>query len=452
MLLTKPEHRMSKKRELLQEKHTVQIQRLSHEGRGVALYHDRTVFIAGALPEEEVEFHYLRLQNKIAEGVVEKVITPATNRVTPPCPVFLTCGGCQLQHLNTKEQLLFKERIFKEQLQHIGKVQPKAWVSPVQIDTLHYRCKARLGVRYVKAKERVLVGFREMNGRYLTDTQVCPILTKPLSDKLGLIADIIGKLSQPETIPQIEVASNTDTMALIFRHMKAFTPEDIALLKSLGEEENFWIYLQPGDESTTHKIYPEDNISLLSYQHPDHNITLQFSPHDFTQVNQSINRALVNTAIEALALTSEDTLLDLFCGLGNFSLPCARYVKHVTGIEGSLAMVERAYKNAELNAIKNADFYAADLFSDCSHFAWYKKTYTKLLLDPPRSGALELVKTIEQFSPSRIVYISCNPATFARDANILVHEKGYTLLRVGVFDMFPHTSHMESLAVFIKDN
>jgi 23S rRNA (uracil1939-C5)-methyltransferase len=325
---------------------------------------------------------------------------------------------------------------------------------PLRGPALGYRHKARLGVKYVGAKEKVLVGFRESNGRYLADIDRCVVLHPSVGQKISSLSQMIQNLEAYQSIPQIEAAVGEDATALIFRHLQPLSADDILKLKQFAEnntEDNhaLHIYLQPGGPDSIQKLWPETGEEILQYSLPAHQLTLQFHPANFTQINPDINRQMVDRAIELLAVKPEERLLDLFCGLGNFTLPLARYCADVVGVEGEKNLVARAKQNADLNQITNAHFYTADLAGDFSAANFMTGTFHKILLDPPRTGALEAVKLLPQFNPELILYISCNPATLARDAKELV-ARGYRLTQAGVMDMFPHTGHVESMALFEK--
>jgi 23S rRNA (uracil1939-C5)-methyltransferase len=444
---------MSKKDQQRQPRKTLtaEIKNLSHEGRGVTQINGKTVFIHGALSGETVKFYYTRQQSKYSEGQTTEVITPSPERIEPLCPYFRFCGGCSLQHLAHKGQLKHKQHVLREQLQHFAKTTPETWLLPIQGPIWQYRRKARLGVRYVKGKEHVLVGFRERNGRYITDMHGCNVLHPSVGERISALRALIDKLSINADIPQIEVAVGDDHAALIFRHLKPFSEEDLSALTEFGKANELWIYLQPGNIKSAHRLHPNtDESDRLLLDLSEHNITLRFHPTDFTQVNFEINHKMLAQALRLLDLQKTDKVLDLFCGLGNFSLPIARHCEHVTAVEGNNTMVERGSENAALNGLSNVNFYAADLMQDCSEYDWAKQPYDKLLLDPPRSGAQQIVENIDAFGVNHIVYISCNPATLARDIGILVN-KGFRLVQAGIMDMFPHTTHVESIALLIRN-
>lgn len=426
------------------------IQSLSHEGRGVAKQNGKTIFIENALPGEEVNFKYLKKHSKYDEGLADSIAHPSPDRVDPQCDHFLICGGCSLQHMSTTSQIALKQNVLLEQLAHFAQIVPETWLPPLTGNSYGYRRKARLGVRFVIKKNQVLVGFHEKTGRYIADISSCSILDTAASHLISPLKACVMQLASYREIPQIELACGDDEKALVFRHLQPLSEKDQQLLIAFGKEYQAHIYLQPGNPTTTHRIWPESGEERLIYRLPDHQIELKFHPHDFTQVNASINRQMVDRVIKLLAVCEQDRILDLFCGLGNFTLPIARYCQAIVGVEGDLAMVSRAQENALHNQLPNTAFFTHDLTLPFGQSQFAKQTYNKILLDPPRSGAREILADIAKLNPSLIVYISCNPATLARDAGELVHQHGFKLTSVGIMDMFPQTRHMESIAVFEK--
>ncbi|MDA0911950.1 MAG: 23S rRNA (uracil(1939)-C(5))-methyltransferase RlmD [Proteobacteria bacterium] len=431
------------------------ISNLSHEGRGIAKIDGKTTFIPFALEGEEVAFEYTLSKSNYDEGKLVQVLKPSAKRVAPPCEYFEMCGGCSFQHVAPDAQIAFKEETLLNHFKHFGQgLEPLARIAPLRSSSHEgYRTKARLGVRYVHKKGKVLVGFRERDGRFLADINHCEVLHPSVGKNLTLLQDLVFSLSNYKEIPQIEVAVDDEVTALIIRHLSAFTDEDLAKLTDFAKAQQFWIYLQAKGPDTITRLYPEitQEPQSLSYHLTDYGVTIYFEPNDFTQVNHDINRKMLKQAIALLEVSTSDTVLDLFCGLGNFSLPLATKAKFVVGVEGDEAMTMRAMENAKRNNIDNVAFYPVNLFEDISKHEWIvENEFNKLLLDPPRAGAEMVCKQIEKINPERIVYVSCDPATLARDAGILVNEKGYKLLSAGVMDMFPHTTHVESIAVFEK--
>lgn len=424
------------------------IRNLSHDGRGIADIASKTTFISGALLGENVLFTYTKKHSRFDEGKISEVIQPSVHRVTPKCAHFGTCGGCSLQHLDTTQQILLKQQTLLEQLQHFAQITPTEVVPPLQGISWEYRRKARLGVRYVEKKQKMLVGFREKDSRYLADIDQCEVLHPSVGQLITPLKDFLTTLEDYQTIPQIEVSIGDDATALIVRHLDILSSADQDKLRAFAQQHQLHIYLQPGNYDTVHKLWPEDQILRLSYRLPDQDLTLRFHPTDFVQVNADINRRLVTRAMEWLKPEKNDIVLDLFCGLGNFSLPLAQLAKQVIGVEGDKAMVERAAENALYNQITNATFYAANLMEDFSTASWAQLPFNKLLIDPPRTGAKEVIAQLPHFKHvTELLYISCNPATLARDAGDLA-KQGFILQKVGVIDMFPHTAHVESMALF----
>jgi 23S rRNA (uracil1939-C5)-methyltransferase len=428
--------------------HDARIEALSSDARGIARIDGKTTFIEGALPEEQVTFRYTRSKASYDEGVLEDVVEHSEHRVTPRCEYHLVCGGCSLQHLSSESQIALKQKILHDNLRQIGQVIPDETLEPITGEQWGYRRKARLGVRDVKAKGRVLVGFREKSNRYLADIHSCEVLHQSVGQRIDELSDLIGSLHGRLDIAQIEVAVSDDATALVFRNMQALDEHDLQLLTKFARKFDYCIYLQPGNIESIQPLWPES--PRLAYSLADHDVVMEFLPGDFTQVNASVNSLMVERAIEQLQLQQDDTVLDLFCGLGNFTLPIARQAGFVIGVEGDQGLVQRAQWNAENNKIKNVSFHTADLFEEMDPQILRHRKVNKLLLDPPRSGAQAVVEQVERIDPERIVYVSCHTATLARDAGILSH-KGYRLVKAGVMDMFPHTMHVESMAVFIRN-
>lgn len=424
------------------------IERLSHEGRGVAKINGKTTFIDNALIGETVAFKYIKKHSKYDEGVAVDILQPSNDRVIPACPHFLTCGGCRLQHLSSDAQITFKQAALLEQFAHIAQIELPTILPVLTAKTYGYRRKARFGVRFVTKKNKVLVGFHEINGRYIADISSCVILDSKVANLIEPLKDCLIQLASYREIPQIEVAVGDTESALVFRNLTELSDHDRSVLIEFGKQHQMHIYLQPGNLKTTHRIWPEVGEERLTYAFPTHDLTLKFHPQDFIQVNKEINRQLADRVIALLDLSAQDRVLDLFCGLGNFTLPIARYAEMTTGIEGDQTMVKRASENAQYNGLTNTDFFCHDLTTTFDHCAWSKKRFNKILLDPPRSGAREILSSIAALKPERLVYISCNPATLARDAGDLVHVHGFKLISLGVMDMFPQTCHVESIAVF----
>jgi len=408
----------------------------------------RVVFIDQALPGERVRYRPGRKRRKVLTGTLEEILEPSPLRVDPPCAYFGTCGGCALQHLDQRGQLEHKHRQLTDNLERVGKVSPEEYLAPVSAEPWHYRRKARLGIRYVPKKGGVLVGFRERHKSYITSLDACLVLDQRLSALLPGLHELVAGLSCYDRIPQIEVAAADHAAALVFRHLEPLTDDDLERLRAFAEANGVRVLLQPGGLDSIHALWPEQAEAL--YYEIDGDIRIEFEPTDFIQVNGEQNRRLVERALSLLEPRSGDQVLDLFCGVGNFTLPVARRVDAVTGVEGEPRLVQRAGGNAALNGLDNAAFRTADLYDEELSGAWIDPGFNKILLDPPRSGAMSVMKRVPDIDPERIVYISCNPATLARDAELLVRKHGYHLRRAGIFDMFPHTAHVESIALFEK--
>jgi len=424
------------------------IESLSHEGRGITHIDDKVVFIDGALTGEKIRFQYVATHRNYDEGKTVDVIQASADRVEPACEFFSICGGCSLQHMNPEKQIHMKQDVLINLLSRTAQLEPETILSPIASDYWGYRSKARLGVRYVNKKQRLLVGFREKHSGFLADMNRCEVLDPRVGHKIEAIGDCIQSMEAFDKIAQIEVAITDDVVALIFRHLVALTNEDQQKLIDLAQTESFHIYLQSAGPDSVELLYPEQ--SVLQYQLPDYDLSLRFLPTDFTQINMGINQKMIKQTIDLLELSNDDRVLDLFCGLGNFSLAMATRAKHVVGVEGDEGLIARAQQNAALNTINNVEFFAQDLTQDLSDVAWAQQQYNKILIDPARPGALEMMQTVAEMNPERIVYVSCNPATLARDAGELVNRFGYELKSVGVMDMFPHTAHVESMGLFVK--
>ena len=445
--------RSEARRKMATELFTVHIDDLTHEGQGVARRDGKAVFVEGGLPGEDVECVYTVRRNRRDEAQAVNILTSAPERVEPRCGHYALCGGCNLQHLVPERQLALKQRWLLDSLTHIGKVQPKQVLEPLVGPLWNYRRRARLGVKYVTKKERVLVGFRERRSAFIADLRRCEVLDERIGGLLETLAGLIETLSIRDRIPQIEVAGGDEAMGLNFRVLAPPREADLTALHEFGERHGLTLYLQPGGPDSVRTLAdfgtnsPQEAMSALQYRLPAFALNLEFQPWHFIQINVAINRQLVDRVVELLALKPEDRVLDLFCGLGNFTLALARRAREAVGVEGDASLVEWARRNAAHNGIDNAAFYAADLTRDVLDQPWRAGGYDQILLDPPRSGALELLPIIAALGARRIVYVSCHPATLARDVGELAHRFGYRLIGAGVLDMFPHTTHVESLAV-----
>ncbi len=420
---------------------------LSHDGRGVAHVEGKALFVDAALPGEKVQVAITRRHRHFDEGRVVEFFSRSPERVEPRCRHYAVCGGCSLQHMAPAAQIRAKQQVLADNFERIGKVKPEQWLAPLTGDTWGYRRRGRLSVRRVVKKGRVLVGFREKaNPRYVADIVRCDVVHPRLGERIGALGEMIDALDAAADIAQIEFAAGDDTVALVFRHLKPLGQRDLDILAAFGREHGFAIYLQPGGNTSVHPLWPEH--PRLAFRFDDDALELDFRPLDFIQVNGDMNRRMLTHALQLLDPQPDERVLDLFCGLGNFTLPLARRCAEVAGVEGEHALVERADANAANNGIGNARFHVANLFEDQSRSAWARRDWDKILLDPPRAGADKALEYLPRKATRRVVYVSCHPASLARDAGILVREHGFVLRSAGVMDMFPHTAHVESIAMF----
>jgi 23S rRNA (uracil1939-C5)-methyltransferase len=419
---------------------------LTHEGEGV-VHEGKTAFVPGALPGEIVRFERVRRRRHHDEARLLEVLEPAPARVPPRCAHFGVCGGCALQHLDPAEQLALKERELRESLGRLARVEPRAWLAPLAGPAWGYRRRARLGAKYVDRKERVVVGFRERGRPYVADLRSCEVLVPQAARLIGPLAELIGSLEIRRRLPQVELAAGDDAIALVLRVLSAPCAGDIERLGEFAVRHGVRIYLQPGGLATVEALPGADAAVPLHYRLPDFGLELEFAPNDFIQVNAPVNQALVARAVELLAPDGAASVLDLYCGLGNFTLALARRAASVVGVEGERALIERARHNARRNGLANAEFHCADLARPGGLGPWAAGRYTHVLLDPPRMGAREILPLLARLEPRRLLYISCHPGSLARDLGVLVHEHGFALDAAGVVDMFPHTAHVESVAL-----
>ena len=437
-------------RRKVREPETALIDGVTHDGRGIAATDGKKVFVAGALAGEEVRFIRRKRRRNFDEAELLDVLTPSANRIQARCAAFGRCGGCVLQHVSSDEQRDIKFGTLQDNLRRIGKVEPAEWLPPLTGADWNYRRRARLAVKDVPGKGRVLVGFRERHAPFITDMQRCEVIAKPVDDLIAPLSEFIGQLSVRARLPQIEVAVAENAVAMVFRVLDTPSDDDIALFREFGESRDLRIWLQPGGLDSLQLVWPMENPGPLTYVLPEFEIEIAFEPIDFVQVNAEINRLMVHTAIEHLAPAANDRVLDLYCGIGNFSLPLGRRCGEVLGVEGEPSLVSRAAANAKRNELENVSFRCADLSAIDGTEGWLRKRWDRVLLDPARSGAAAVVQHMRRIDPERIVYVSCHPGTLARDAEILVKELGFTLESAGIIDMFPHTAHVESIAVFSK--
>lgn len=428
------------------------IESLDLDARGIARRDGKVVFVEGALPGERVLATITRSKPSYDTARVERIVRASSQRVEPACPYFGICGGCAMQHLEPAAQVAVKQRVLEDALSHIGKVHPGRILPPMHGLSFGYRYRARLSVRLVRKKDAVLVGFRERRGSYVTDMTQCLVLPPHVSALLLPLRHLIGGLTKPDRVPQIEVAVGDRTTVLVLRHMEALTPQDIELLRGFALMHNVCWWLQPKGPDTIHPLNPADE-DALAYTLPEFGLRMPYRPTDFTQVNHLINRVLISRALSLLDVQPEDRVADLFCGLGNFTLPLATQAGQVTGIEGSTALTERAQDAALRHGLQDRTrFVTLNLFEVDVQWLRELGRFDRILIDPPREGAEAVAKALAALTaaerPSRIVYVSCSPGTLARDAGILVNEGGYRLSAAGVINMFPHTGHVESIAVF----
>lgn len=433
------------RRNKLPEPQQVTIDAMSHEGRGIAHVNGKAVFVFGALAGETVRIQVLKRTRNYDQATALEVIEASPDRIDPRCEAFRVCGGCSLQHLANDDQVELKQRALLEMMTHAG-IECGEVLPPLRGAQWGYRKKARLGVKYVNKKGRVLVGFRERNTPFIADMHRCEVLIPEVGHHLDRLSEMIGRLEARASIPQIEVAADADHIQLVFRHLQPLSEHDRDVLSEFGRQHNFHIQLQSGGPHTVSNLVPEAQALHLD---PVANgrIRIAFNALDFVQVNSEINQAMVAQALRLLNLQPTDKVLDLFCGLGNFTLPMAQHCAQVTGVEVDAAMLTRARESATANDIANTDYHSADLSLPDGDFAWMRRHYDKILLDPPRSGALEMARLIGRFNAVRIVYVSCQPSSLVRDAAIICAQ-GYRMSHLGIMDMFPQTAHVESMAVF----
>lgn len=416
------------------------------DGRGVGRRDGKAVFVAGALNGERVRANIVDRHRHYDEAVALEVLVPSADRVAPLCAHFGVCGGCVLQHLDPAAQIAAKQKTLVDNLERIGKVEAGNLLPALTGASWGYRRRGRLSVRHVEKKGRTLVGFRELNGKYVADIMHCHVLDPRIGTRIDRIAELVSSLQARASIPQIEIAIGDLTVALVIRHLNPLAPADRQALVEFSGREQIAILLQPGNNDSVHPL-GSDEVPL-SFRIPAADVELDFKPLDFIQVNADMNQRMIAHALELLDVQPEDDVLDLFCGLGNFTLPIARRARSVVGVEGEHALVERARHNARRNGIDNAEFFVADLASDQSQAEWAQRSYDKLLIDPARAGADQVIGWLGKRKVRRIVYVSCHPGSLARDAGLLVHDHGYRLSSAGVMDMFPHTAHVESIALF----
>lgn len=454
----------TKPRPAQQPIYTFQVESLSHEGRGIAHYgshpdhpsekQGKKVFIRYALPGETVSAQITNVVKRLEEADSTALLSePAATRIEPKCPHFTVCGGCNMQHIQLDEQIRLKQDVLKSHLEHFAGIQPEQWLPALRSTREDYRRKARIGVRYLPHKDKLVVGFRENQSNKLISIDRCMVLDREFGS-ITALKQLLQSLKAKAAIGHIELAMGDDEIALLVRHTEKLSQQDVNQLKQFALNKQWQLYLQPEGAESLHRVDDPTAAMRLHYHLDDFDLKFGFSPLDFTQVNSTINPQMVKLACDLLQLQQGERVLDLFCGLGNFTLPLARCVGEtgqVVGVEGSEEMVRRAAENAEINGIIHAHFYSQDLTKDFSHHSWANQGFDALLIDPPRAGAEEIMHYVPKFGAKKIVYVSCNPATLARDAGVLA-QHGYRLKKAGVMDMFTHTGHVESIALFEKYN
>ena len=432
----------------------ISIESLAHDGRGVGRGEDgKVVFVDYALPGEEVRYVPVMNRKSYLFGSTIEVLEASEHRIEPKCAVFGECGGCVLQHLDESVQIKYKQQQLLENFKKNGNVQPEQLLPPMTGQHWGYRRRARLGAKFVPKKGGMIVGFRERNSSYIQPTDSCEVLYPEVSALFPELRETLSKTSCNDKIPQVEISVADNATVMIVRHLETFIQDDLDLLAEFAKRNDLQLFLQPGNLKSVHPLYPAKPDPLY-YDFKEFDVRVEFLPTDFIQVNAGINDKLVSKTIDLLDLQEDDRVLDLFCGVGNFTLPLARRSKHVVGVEGDQALVNRAIHNRKINNLEEVEFHFGDLFKEdmtsTSHGDWLDQKFDKILLDPPRSGAAEMIKRLPVFEASKVVYVSCGPATLARDAGVMVNEHGYRMTYAGVIDMFPHTAHVESIAVFEK--
>jgi 23S rRNA (uracil1939-C5)-methyltransferase len=439
---------VARSRSKLHQVFELDIDGMTHDGRGVGRREGKAVFVAGALPGETVRAEQTGRNRHFDEARTLEVLKAAPERVEARCPHFGTCAGCVLQHLEESHQIAAKQGVLVENLRRIGHVEAGRVLPPLTDAAWGYRRKGRFSVRYVEKKGKTVVGFRETNPRFVADLSVCHTVVPEIGLRIPEIAALVDSLDGKRTLPQIEFIAGDEAVALVFRHLEPLSAADIERLLAFARASGFAVFLQPGGVDSVQALWPEQ--VPLSFAIAGQDVSLAFRPLDFIQVNAGLNARMVASAIDLLDPQPGDRVLDLFCGLGNFTLPLARRAGRVVGVEGDAGLVARARDNAVRNGLANVEFHAADLAKDLRAEPWMQTGFDKLLLDPPRAGAAEVLAQLPLEGIARIVYVSCHPGSLARDAGFLVRERGYRLVAAGAMDMFPQTAHVESIALFEK--
>lgn len=439
---------MARSRSKINREFELEITDLLHDGRGVGRLDGKAVFVTGALPGETVRVKQTGRNRNYDEGETIEVLVASPDRVQPRCAHFGVCSGCVLQHLEQDRQIAAKQHVLIENLTRIGHVQAATVLDPLVDAAWGYRRKGRFSVRYVEKKGRTVIGFRELNPRFVAELSHCHTIIPELGSRITELAALVDSLDAKRSIPQIEFIAGDGPVALVFRHLDPLGQADQDKLVEFAKTAGFSVYLQPGGADSVRALWPAQTD--LSFFIPAYDLSLEFRPLDFIQVNAGLNQKMIARAIELLDPQPSDRVLDLFCGLGNFTLPISRRAGQVVGVEGDAGLIERARINALRNRASNVEFHAADLAKDLSAQSWMKQGFDKLLIDPPRAGAAEVLAQLPTASLRRIVYVSCHPGSLARDAGFLVRERGYRLVAAGAMDMFPQTAHVESIALFEK--
>jgi 23S rRNA (uracil1939-C5)-methyltransferase len=425
------------------KKQKLTIERLANDGRGIGFIDGRTWFVSGALAGEQIEARVLGAHGKVVEGRVERILTASPERRSEACVHAKVCGGCSLQHMPHTDQLALKQRMLAEQLSRLATLEPREWAAPLVGPELGYRRRARIAVRWDNKAKRLDVGFRAAASQDIIAIAECPVLVQPLQPILRALPKALRELDKPQAIGHVELFSGSCSAVLI-RHTAPLSEADLGRLQTFCTEQDAQLWLQGSAEPQ-----PSDPVQQLSYRLEAYNLSLAYRPGDFVQVNQPVNDAMVAQALEWLAPQADERVLDLFCGLGNFALPLAQCVHELVAVEGVQSMVERAALNAERNGLGNTHFVQADLSNPLTDAGWAQGGFAAVLLDPPRDGALQAVRQMAALGVKRVLYVSCNPATLARDSAELLAQ-GYQLERAGILDMFPQTAHVEAMALFVK--
>ena len=439
---------MARSRTKINREFELDITDLLHDGRGVGRLDGKAVFVTGALPGETVRVRQTGRNRNFDEGETIEVLKASPDRVQPRCPHFGVCAGCVLQHLDQHKQIAAKQHVLEENLARIGHVQPGRMLEPLVDAAWGYRRKGRFSVRFVEKKDRIVIGFRELNPRFVAELTQCHTILPELGMRIPELAALVESLDGKRSIPQIEFIAGDGPVALVFRHLEPLGDADVGRLREFAKSSGFAVLLQPGGVESVISLWPEQ--LALEFSIPGLDLSLAFRPLDFIQVNAGLNQKMIARAMELLDPQPSDRVLDLFCGLGNFTLPLARRAGQVVGVEGDAGLVARARENALRNGLANVEFHAADLAKDVASEPWLKPGFDKLLIDPPRAGAAEVLAQLPLKGIRRIVYVSCHPGSLARDAGFLVTERGYRLVAAGAMDMFPQTAHVESIALFEK--